>query len=84
MTKEELIDVLKKEGFPAIIKDGIVYIDKALTLEEVHTFNEILRREKYCESYGFRRVPGSLEPPRKEEITEEKPQKKNRRKAKAK
>lgn len=84
MTKEELIEVLKKEGLPAIIKDGIVYIDKALTLEEVHTLNEILRREKYCESYGFRRVPGSLEPHREEEATGEKPQKKSRRKTKAK
>ena len=83
MTKEEFVEVLKKEGFPAIIKDGVVYVDKALTQEEVSTLHEVIRREKYCESYGFRRVPGSIEQP-KEEAAEKKPKKKSRRKARAK
>ena len=83
MTKEEFVEVLKKEGFPAIIKDGVVYIDKALTREEVSAFREVIQREHYCESYGFRWAPGSLEQPR-EETAEEKPKKKSRRKARAK
>lgn len=81
MTKEEFVEVLKKEGFPAVIKDGVVYVDKPLTQEEVNAFRESIRRENYCESYGFRRVPGSLEQ-LKEEAAEEKPKKKGRRKAK--
>ena len=83
MTKEEFVEVLKKEGFPAIIKDGVVYIDKALTREEVSAFREVIQREHYCESYGFRRVPGSIEQP-KEEAAEKKQKKKSQRKARAK
>ena len=57
MTKDEMVDVLKKHGYPAENVDGVVYVRKALSKQEVRDVKHIIRKAGYQESYGFRRQP---------------------------
>lgn len=54
MTKDEMVEVLKANGYPAENENGVVYIRKALTEKEVKDVIGLMRREKYRESYGYR------------------------------
>lgn len=55
MTKEEMAAVLRKEGYPAEVVDGVLYIRKALSAKEIREMKTILNKAGYSSSYGFKR-----------------------------
>ena len=54
MDKDTMVAILKENNYPAENVDGVVYVYKALTREEVRDVIELMRKAQYNESSGFK------------------------------
>ena len=55
MTKDKFVEVLNNAGYKAENESGVVYIQEALSPEQVDDVHRIRQEAGYVESFGYKR-----------------------------